>query len=525
MTGCVAPPDLHSGVGGRHPWTEPGHVRLGALGEPDSIIEFYGHSDATDQINNLLFAPVFRYDSTGEFLPELATEVPTYANHGISKDSKTITLHFRRGVVWSDGAPLTAHDLAFTYKLVMDDRTNVKNRSGWDDVASIELPDDYTAVVRLKRPNADVLGLCFGGAAYPPMPEHVLAGVKDLEHSSFVTKPITSGPFLLAAWNHGASLEFDANPRYWRGRPKLDRVSWKIIPNADTLFAQLQTHEIDVYDGVNENQIDRLGTIPGITVTKRLLANERHLAINTARPQLHDVRVRLAIAEAVDWDLINREIYHGFNERARSDILPTSWAAPNVPLYKYDVAGAKRLLDAAGWKVAADGYRQRDGQRLRMEISGGTGIQATEQAEVHIQSQLKAVGIEVRIRNYASNLLFSRSGPLYTGKYDTSWTIDTFGPDPDNQALWSGDFIPPKGANTTWLDDPVVNQTSDAQLRTFDRAKRKALVQKEETRIHELVPAIFLYWENSYAAYNDDLKNYKPAQYIANTWNSWEWEI
>ena len=129
------------------------------------------------------------------------------------------------------------------------------------------------------------------------------------------------------------------------------------------------------------------------------------------------------------------------------------------------------------------------------------------------------------IRNYPVNLLFARDGPLYTGKYDTSWTIDTFGPDPDNQGSWSGKFIPPNGANTSWINDPIINQTSAAQVRTFDRAVRKALIQKEEMRIHELVPSIFLYWENGYTAYNDDMKNLKPAQYIANSWNAWEWEI
>jgi peptide/nickel transport system substrate-binding protein len=290
-------------------------------------------------------------------------------------------------------------------------------------------------------------------------------------------------------------------------------------------LAQLQTHEIDVYDSVAENQIGRLGSIPGIAVAKRLLANERHLTINTARPQLSDVRVRLAIAEAVDWDRINAQIYHGYNVRARSDILPTSWAAPQIPFYPHDPAGARKLLDAAGWSMGPDGYRHRQGEKLVMQISTGTNKQANEQAEIQIQGQLKSAGIQVVIRNYPVNLLFARDGPLYSGKYDTSWTIDTYGPDPDNQGNWSGKFIPPNGANTSWIDDPVINETSAAQVRTFDRAVRKALIQREEMRIHELVPAVFLYWENAYAAYNDDLKNFKPAQYIANAWNSWEWEI
>ena len=527
LAACVSLSPTNTISGGRHLWTQPGHLRLGEPDEPDSLLEFYAHTAAADEINNLLFAPVFRLDDRGNFLPELARVVPSYANGGISRDSKTLVLHFRRGVVWADGAPLTAHDLAFTYRLVMNDRLNVKNRAGWDDIARIDLPDDYTAVVHLKVPNADVMGLCFssGGTAYPPLPEHLLAGVSDLERSPYARRPVGSGPFALEKWNHGSSLEFVANPRYWRGRPKLDRITWKVIPNADTEYAQLQTHEIDVYDGVPENQVDRLHEIIGVTVTKRLLANERYLGINTSRPALNDVRVRLALAEAVNWSRINNEIYHGFNLRARSDIIPTSWAAPNVPLYPYDPGAARRLLDAAGWRIDASGRRTHNGRRLELVLSSGTNKPLNDAAEVQIQSELKALGIGIEIRNYPVNLLFDRRGPIYGGTYDLSLTIDTYGPDPDNEAQWNGAFIPPKGVNTSRIDDPVVNETSDAQLRTFDRAKRKALVQREELRLHELVPAVPLYWENSYAAYNDDLKNYKPAQFIANLWNSWEYEI
>ncbi len=99
------------------------------------------------------------------------------------------------------------------------------------------------------------------------------------------------------------------------------------------------------------------------------------------------------------------------------------------------------------------------------------------------------------------------------------------GPDPDNQANWSGDFIPPNGANTTFLQRPGHHGGQRRGVRTFDPDKRKALYQREEERIHDLVPAVFFYWENATSAYNSDLRNYRPAQYIADNWNAWEWEI
>jgi len=515
-----------SPAGGRHPWTHPGSLTIASSDEPDNLNPMFAHSDATDQIDALLFAPVFRYDPHGEFVPELATVVPTYSNGGISHDSKTITLHWRPNVRWSDGAPLTPRDLRFTWHAVMNARNNTKVRNGWEDIVAIDVPDDRTAIVRLRKPNADVLGIFGGGggSAYPPLPEHLLRSLPDLNTAAFNGKPISSGPWLLSAWNHGASLSFSPNPTYWRGRPKLDALAWRIVPNPDTLLTQLRTHEIDLDASVGDARLRELAAIPGLRLVHHRSASWRRLAINCSRPALRDVRVRRAIAEAIDWNRLNATVYHGVNERAHSDLPPDSWAAPDVPFYRYDVADAKRLLDAAGFHPASAGTRTNGATPLALTISA-TNKPGNQEAEVQMQQELRAVGIELTIKNYPASLLFAQNGPLYGGTYDLEWSIDTNAPDPDNQGNWSGDFIPPKGANTSFLRDPVITQTTDAAIRTFDRAKRKALYQREETRIHELVPAVFFYWQTQVAAYNDDLHGYAPAEYITDNWNSWEWSI
>ncbi len=140
-----------------------------------------------------------------------------------------------------------------------------------------------------------------------------------------------------------------------------------------------------------------------------------------------------------------------------------------------------------------------------------------------MQQQLKSVGIELEIKNYPGSLLFAHDGPIYTGKYDSEFTIETNGPDPDNEGLWSGEFLPPHGTNATFFDDPLVNRVSHEALLTYDRAKRKALYQQEEARIHQLVPAVFFYWQNSYSAVNADMKGWRAATYISSFWNCYEW--
>ncbi|MFY9665392.1 MAG: peptide ABC transporter substrate-binding protein [Candidatus Cybelea sp.] len=513
-------------TGARNAWTIPGVLRLGEDEEPDSLNLMFAHTAATDTIAGLLFSFVLRLDARGNYIPDLATQVPTLANGGISPDGKRIVVHLRRGVVWADGAPLTSADWLFTYRAVMNPANNVKTRYGWDGIASASAPDPSTIVIRLKRPNVAVLGiLAMGGAAYPPMPAHLLAKLPNLNATPFNERPLSSGPYVLKAWNHGSSLLFVPNPHYFRGAPKLKEVIWKVVPDVNTLYNQLATHEIDVYPNVSANGIPRLSSIVGIRVDRRLIADWRHLGINVGRPLLRDVRVRRAIAEAVDWKRINDTVFHGIDRLAISDVFPESWAAPALPPYRYDPAGARRLLNEAGWRLGSDGVLHKGAQTMHLDIYATTGHQENTESQVLLQSMLRTVGIDVSIRNYPGSYLFAMDGPLYTGKYDLEWSIETNGPDPDNSGDWNGAFIPPRGANTSWLNDPIVNATSAAAASTFDLAARKRLYQREEARLREVVPAVFFSWRMNYTAMNDDLKNYVPGAFIGDSWNAWQWSI
>jgi peptide/nickel transport system substrate-binding protein len=513
-------------TGERNAWTVPGVLRLGEDEEPDSLNLMFGHTAATDAISALLFSFVLRYDANGNYIPDLATQVPSLRNGGISADGKRIVVHLRRGVVWSDGAPLTSADWLFTYRAVNNPANNVKTHYGWDQIAAASAPDPYTIVIRLKRPSVAVLGiLAMGGAGYPPMPFHLLGKLHDINAAAFNERPLSSGPYLLQRWNHGSSLVFVPNPRYFRGAPKLKEVIWKVVPDVNTLFNELATHEIDVYPNVNPNAVGALAGIAGIRVDRRLIADWRHLGINVSRPQLADARVRQAIAEAIDWPRLNATVFHGIDRLAVSDIFPGSWAAPNLPPYRYDPAGAKRLLAQAGWKPGADGVLRKGSLAMNLSIYATTGHQENTASQVLIQAMLRAVGIDVAVRNYPGSYLFATNGPLYSGRYDLEWSIETNGPDPDNSGDWNGAFIPPRGANTSWLNDSIVNSTSAAAASTFDLARRKRLYQREEERIRELVPAVFFTWRTNYTAINDDVKNYLPAAFIADSWNAWQWSI
>ncbi|HEY1429060.1 MAG TPA: peptide ABC transporter substrate-binding protein [Candidatus Tumulicola sp.] len=512
-------------AGERNPWTIPGVLRIGMSEEPDSLNPLFSHSASSDVIAGLVYSFLLRYDATGNYIPDLAQVVPTTGNGGISSDGRTIVIHLRKDARWEDGSPLTAVDWLYTYRAVTNARNNVKSRYGWDALASASSPAPYTLVLHLRRPSASVLGILAIGTGYPPLPMHALIGSSDLNHARINDAPLSSGPYVLHAWNRGTSLEFAPNATYFRGKPRLQRVTYSIVPDVNTLLNDMRTHDIDVYPDVDANSVAKLAGIDGIVVKHQLLANWHHLAFNVSRPNLRDVRVRQAISYAVDWTRIERTVYHGLDRLAVSDIFPESWAAPALPPYSYDLKHAGALLDAAGWHVANGGVRTQNGRPLTLTISATVGHQENEEAEVMIQSMLARAGFDIRVRNYPANVFFAQDGPLYTGEYDMEWSIDTNGPDPDNSGSWNGAFIPPNGSNTSWLNDPIVNATSIAANRTFDRGRRKALYQREEERLRELAPAIFFSWETGYAAMNSDVKNYVPAAFIGDTWNAWQWNV
>jgi peptide/nickel transport system substrate-binding protein len=499
------------------PASIPGVLRLGEQNEPDSINLMFAHSAATDEIDALLFTHLLRFDADGTMIPDLATTVPTVHNGGISADGRTITLHLRHGATWSDGAPLTAADWLFTYQAVRNPRNNTKSNYGWDGIASASAPDPYTLVIRLKKPDVAVLGILgMGGDAYPPLPAHLLATLPDINRAPFNQRPISSGPYLLQTWNHGAELIFVPNPHYWRGAPKLKELVWTLIPDSNSLLAALQTHAIDIYPTVDVNAVAALAKIPGITVLHRSVANWRHLGINMSRPGLSDLRVRQAIAMGIDWKRLNGTVYHGINRLAVSDIFPDSWAAPSLPPYRYDPDAARALLAAAGYGPS---------HPLHLTISATVSAKSNQDAELVMQSDLHALGIDLSIHNFPGSVLFAQDGPMYKGTYDLEWSIDTNGPDPDNAPDWNSAFIPPNGANTSWLRDPVVDRTSAQAAATFDQAARKQLYQEEETRIRALVPAVFFYWETAYYGVGDNVQGFKPGAYIGDTWNAWEWNV
>ena len=501
-----------------------GVVRFSEQEEPNTLLKMFSNQESADDVSALLFEPLFRFDDQERPVPALATAFPSVRNGLVSKDGLRITFRLRPNAVWSDGVPVTADDVIFTWHAIMDGNNPVTHTAGYDKIRTIVADNPHQVTMVLRQPFAPAVYL-FSEGDFPPLPKHLLAAYPTLNNISYDAAPIGDGPFVLKRWEHGSELVFAANPRYWRGRPKLDEVVIKIIPNTDTSMQLLRSHEIDVIDGVQKAHVRELADVEGVRIYVHLIAAYRHLDFNLKNTILADAAVRRAIARGIDFERIMNTVYAGYGQRASTDIPPFSWAATGQAPIPYDPDEAKRTLDAAGWRVGADGIREKAGERLALSISSAAGNRSAESAEALIAQQLKAIGVELAIKNYAGPLLFDEHGPLYGGTYDMAWIENTEGVDPDDLAAWGCDYFPRAGANTDFYCNPRVDALLLDAQRQADQAARRRDYQQAWTIMLDDVPAVIVYWDKSVVAANSDLRNYKMSPVVTDFWNCWEWEI
>lgn len=510
------------GAGGAKPhnsFTQAHYLRIAdGSGDIDSLNPHLFQEFALGNISELTMAWLVRYDHQNRPVPELATMIPTQNNGGISKDGKTITWHIRQAVKWSDGQPFNADDVVFSTNVVNNPKNNEIGRDGWDLITSVDEPDKYTVVFHMKKPYAAFLPTFFGtGGANPCiLPKHLLGSLPNINTAAYNAKPVGIGPFRVTQWRRGDAVELEANPYYWRGQPKLKRITYKLVASRDTLATLMQTGDVDLWPLVPSAYIkpmQAIGTLNTPVIPSYYYA---HLDFNLSHPIVSDVRVRQAIRYALDRKQLVDKIGHGFGILQEGVISPASpFADTKIPFVDADVQKAKDLLDAAGWKAGSDGIRAKNGQRLSLEFPYYTGAPDADQRVEVMRGMLKNVGIDIQTRKYTPALFFAlpqNNGIMYGGKFDL--TFFSWGGDPSGELhnIYGCNAIPPGGQN----DMRYCNKQVDAWMsqfdNTYDEGVHKDLATKIQEQIVKDVPTIVLYIQQDGYAMNSDLKGYSPNQ-------------
>ncbi|MGH7736342.1 MAG: peptide ABC transporter substrate-binding protein [Candidatus Tyrphobacter sp.] len=485
---------------------------IGQQQEPISLNPALENGQRSTQWGELLFSYLVTYDNRGVLVGDVARDVPTLRNGGISADGRTITYHLRSGIRFADGVPLTARDCVWSIDAINNPANNVQSRYGYDDIARADAPNAQTLVLHLKRPFAPILSLVLAPQGYPILPEHLLAKYPNFNAIDFDAKPIGSGPYEVVRWVHGDRVEMRANPYYVRGEPSIRRLVVRFIPDPQEGTNQLRTGEIGAYFNEQDySQYPLLRAIPTMTVLDTPVSAIGAIIFNTQSAMTRDARVRHALAEAIDIASLVRKAYRGAlssRHAARGLFLWAydSKAYPDVP---YDPRDANALLDRAGWKRSAGGVRVKDGRTLQLRLIIQAGVLGEEIAAADIAQYERAVGALVSIKEYNVTQFGAppeMGGPVYGGKFDMALYSFVNGDDPDTTDQFSCATVPPKGYNKSRICDSRIDALLAAGRSTYDRAARKAIYIRLQRLLYEDLPIVAIYQRRELDVFTDRLR-------------------
>ncbi|HET8631409.1 MAG TPA: ABC transporter substrate-binding protein, partial [Thermomicrobiales bacterium] len=461
---------------------------------------------------------------TGLPFPDLATEVPTQQNGGISADGLTYTFKLRPGIKWSDGQPLTAKDVVFTYT-VMTDPKLASPRSGelTERVASVSAADDLTAVFKMKKVVAPFLVTDM----FPICPEHILGSVPpdQIKSHPFSTgdpkATVGTGPFKFKEWVKDDHATFEKNPLYFRGEPALDEYVFKVVKDQGVVAAQLKTGEAD-YGGITPSLVADMSKQANLNVVNYNTYSWSFYAyqMNPQKsPFFLDKRVRQALAYALDREAMLKAIYFGFGEVAQGTIPDSSWAyAPDqiTTKYTFDLTKANQLLDAAGWAKGADGIRAKDGKRFSFTLWTGVASQVYQQLCTAAQQMWKAVGVEATVKPEEWNAFISRISDARD--FDIFLEGFSWGVDPDQTIM----FRTGANLNRNPYSNPDVDKLLDQGLSELDQAKRKQIYIQMENILWDDLPSLPIADTQALAGLNKRVHNFFPnatnIRWNAHTW-------
>jgi peptide/nickel transport system substrate-binding protein len=516
LAGCAA---------GSAPAAGNGRLRLAVSSQPRSLNPIFNDTlTVVQELNRLYDDPLWTYDADGRLIPRIAARVPSIANGDISPDGRTIVVRLRHDVKWQDGVPFTSADVRFSWQAMMDPKNNVGSRDGIDRILTIETPDPFTAVVHMRAAYARAVPYSF-----PPLiPEHALRGA-DLNTSPFNAAPIGTGPFRVVAWKRGDYIDLAANDAYYLGRPKLRTIRVNDVPAANTRVIMLKTGEIDLAE-LNAEGYRQVKNAPNVKVEVYPSRSTFEFFLNVTRPNLTDVRVRRAIAYALDRAALGRSSsYDGYPDTLANGYNdPGSFAYdPGLAPVPYDPAQAARLLDAAGWHLASDGFRWKDGRRLTLQLVTRSGASGEEATNTRAQAMLHAAGIDAQLKAYSNELVFapaSAGGVLATGTFDLFYASYENSFDPDSSWILTCRRREPAGYNESRYCNPALDRLEALGLSTFDPGRRKAYYRQIDRIVQDEMPIVFVAWPKIAYGMSVRLRGFAFNGNAAN-WNAYQWSL
>jgi peptide/nickel transport system substrate-binding protein len=452
--------------------------------DPGALNPAVTTSGATHPVTDQIFNGLVGLDEQLAPVPELAER------WAIEDEGRTYRFALRRDVRWHDGAPFTSADVEFTFEEALL-RYHSRTRAALEDlIVRIETPDPHTVVFRLNRPYGPLLQRLDVVEA-SIIPRHQYEG-HDLLSGEPTRQPIGTGPFRFVSYAPADRLVLERNPDYFRsGLPNVDRIVFRILPNPATAVAALERGHVDFVGIVPGADIRRLqgraeiAIVPGPGGSGGSLCQDV-LIPNVTRPPFDDVRIRRAIAHAIDRDFIVERVYFGQGRPATGPVTNLlAWAyTPDVRQYPHAPAEARRLLDQAGFPPGPDGVR------FRVTFTHASNHQRLGQA---LREQLRAVGITLELRTLDFNAAVEQVFVKKT--FDLGLASYCNGADPDigvRRVYVSSNIGPYPFSNGAGYRNPLIDELFDEATMYTDRERRRAVYLEIQRILAEDVPYFWL---------------------------------
>jgi peptide/nickel transport system substrate-binding protein len=538
-----------------------GTLVLGFYQEPELLNSLIRTQTVASWAGDFLESALVDAAPDGKFYAQLAKEVPTIQNGGVSDDGLTITLNLNEGYLWEDGDEFTCADVVFTWEVTMNPDSGAVSTTGWEDVESITCPDDYTVVVKFTKFYAPYLAML----SAPILPSHLGLDPAKMQEWEFNRQPLSLGPYKLEEWASGDHMTLVRNENFWlwesEGKPYVDTVILRWIESREVGKQLIQTGELDFVWDLIEADIPEAQTWEGVMVSKPPSTGTERLLLNLVDPELDapcpdwlranpsphwalgDPKVRAAIELGIDKNSINDNLLYGLAAIGTTE-MNLGWGAPTIPQSEFSPEKAMALLEEAGWTdTDGDGIREchgcayaEEGKVLKLKIQTTSGNALREQCEQVILEMMADIGIELYIENVTSDELFASysSGAFRKhGQFDILMYTTSYGTDPHSQmdGYYASYNIPcddnsGQGYNySRWISDEF-----DAQMEIAgsspDLEVRKAAYQKGSELIAAGRPHIYLYDRADIDLYREHFKGYVANIWTSTgSWNAEEWYI
>jgi peptide/nickel transport system substrate-binding protein len=490
---------------------------IGMTNEVDSFNPFNGIEVESYEAWALMYDYMISYsDKDMSPQPGLAESWET------SDDGLTWTFDIRSGVTWTDGEPLTAADIAYTYNRILDGGPESATWGSYlTSVQTITAPDDTTVVLELDEPNA-VLPLL----PMPIIPEHIWSEVDEQDVKSYSNEPeseeepvVGSGPFELVEGEAGGNTyRFVRNEDYWDGTANIGEVVMQVYRSEDTLVQALKAGDIDFAEGVTPLQIKALQGDPTITAQAGDSPGFDEIAFNVGsvnlktgepmgdpNPAVLDKDFRFALTFAIDREQIAEKVYQGAAEPAGNIIPPAyetyQWEAP-PDAYAYDPEKTRQLLDEAGYTVGDDGWRTMpDGSPIgKLRLFARSDSETSQGTMAFFKEWLADVQIDSEVTAMESSKL---TNVILDGEYDTfewGWFVE---PDPDSMLSYF--TCDQRGSwSDSWYCDPEYDRLYEQQNAELDEDQRAEIVKQMQAMLYEEAPYLNTAYNQIGEAYRSD---------------------